>query len=236
MSTTPRGDRLTLLTQVFGMLQLLFGTKHLAVWSLERGRVAPVCGLMQVEGRPRMIVPRLCKRYAADLAAGKAVHDAGLTLVPLLREDCLLGVFHVVGETDSLPRMLMPIARTVVDTLTQVLAMPLATPSELNALAQRLPVAPATPSDVDQVEAEMNAAQRQVRDAERRRLVYRLECNDWNVSRTARELGWGRTRLWLRMRQFGIRRPTQAPTDPRGAHGTAAPDADFPATVSVQRA
>jgi hypothetical protein len=218
MSSTSKDNRLTLLTQAVGVLELLFGKKHLAVWRIERGRVAPLYGLVQTDQRPRATVPGLCKRHADDLAAGCIVHDAGSTLLPLVGDGGLLGVIHVAGEPENLPALLLPIARAVVDALTRVLAMPAAEPHELAALAQRLPALTATTSDAEQIEAEMDAAHRQVSATERRRLVYRLQCNEWNVSQTARELGWGRTRLWLRMREFGIRRPTPAPTDPRRAH------------------
>lgn len=235
MASTPRSDRLTLLTQVVGMLELLFGKRNLAVWRVEHGRVIPLYGMLHAEGRPRMTVPRLCKRHAADLVAGRVVHDAGSTLLPLVG-DGLLGVVHVAGEPDSLPTLLLPVARSVVDTLTHVLAMPATAPNELAALAQRLPVVAEAGADGEQLEAEADAAQRQAREMERRRLVYRLDSNDWNVSQTARELGWGRTRLWLRMRQLGIKRPTPAPTDPRGDRSTPVTDAGPLGAASPQRA
>ena len=221
MFSVASSERLTLLTQLVGTLEVLFGKKHLAVWRIDRGRVSLLYGLAQPEGRQRSAVPRLCKRWAEDLTARRVVREAGSTLLPLVG-DGLVGVVHLSGEPDTVADPLLPTACAALDGLAHVLTMRDVAPIEAAILTARAPLGTPARATHEQIEAELDIAQRKVRETERRRLVNRLEGNDWNVAQTARSLHWSRTTLWQRMRQLGIPRPTPAPTDPRGARAKTA--------------
>ncbi len=232
MSNAPNPEQMEHLAKVVGAMELMFGRKQLAVWRIEQGRVSAVYGLVAAEGGA---VPRLCKRHAAELAAGQVVRTAGSTLLPLVH-DGLLGVVHVTGEPKNPPNLLLPIVRVAIATLSKILAQPDELPSELDVLTVS-PVPAARESRAASIDAELDAAQRQVQDAERKQLVYKLGCNDWNVSKTARQLGLSRGFIWSRMRALDVRRPTPAPTDPRGARSASTDGAeDFPGAGLLQRA
>lgn len=233
MSSGSNREQMEQLAQVVNSLELLFGRRQLAVWRIEGDRVSPVYGLVATDGGARGTVPRVCRQRAAELAAGQVVRATGSTLLPLVNNG-LLGVVHVAGEHANLPNRLVPMVRTAIRTLARILAEPDETQAELEALALH-PVLDDPETTAARLDADVDAAQRQVQDAERKQLAYKLSCNDWNVSETARQLGISRGFLWSRMRALDIRRPVPAPTDPRGSRSAPHLDPDeFPGTGSLE--
>jgi hypothetical protein len=233
MSNVSNREEMERLAQVVNSLELLFGRRQLAVWRIEGERVSPVYGLVATDGSARGTVPRVCRQRAAELAAGQVVRTADSTLLPLINNG-LLGVVHVAGKHTNLPNRLVPMVRSAIRTLARILAGPDETQAELESLTLHAP-ADDRETVAARIDAELDAAQRQIQDMQRNRLIYRLSGNAWNVSETARQLGLSRGSLWLRMRALDIRRPAPAPTDPRASRSTPDPDPDdFPRTGSLE--
>lgn len=224
MSVPPSPEYIATLTLTVGGLELHLRTKHITVWRVRDGRLAPVYGLWDPDGGQPALARRLWKRHATELRAGRTVRGADGTLVPLMDAE-LVGFLHVVGE-QPVPPAVLPIVHTACASLARTLVRTEHDTSRHVDLSA--PVAQPAETALARFVAEEQAEQRRAAAKERARILYMLDANGWNVAETARSLGWSRGKLSQRMEQHGLERPTPAPTDPRRRRGdtSAEPESD----------
>lgn len=214
MSATPSRDRRTNLLASARALEGIFGEKELTVWRVAGERFMLVYSAVVPVSPKRATARRLWRQHAAELRAGQVVRTDGCALIPLIDRE-LVGFVQVVGEPATVATDIVPLVRGALTTLTAVLLERDVLPVEIEAIAQGTRPAGLDEALVARAEAEVDAAAHRLREARRRKLLGALEENGWNAAATARELRFGRTKLYKVMRTLGVKRPKPAPTDPR---------------------